>query len=914
VAAILIAALVTGSVYGLIGTGLVLTYDTSGIFNFAYGAMASVGVYLYFALRGQHNLPLAVCLPICLIVLPFVMGRLLEPFAQKLTQQHLTLQVAGTIGLLLVIEAVAELAFGVNTQYVPTFLPANEVTILGTKVGVSQIITFIFSVIAVVLLNVLLRRTRRGIEMRAVVDNSDLLALSGGKPSATRRLAWTISSFLVVLSGLLIAPSIGIDPQDLTSLAILAFAAAAFGGFKNTNIAYLGGFLVAVPEVLLARYINSSSILGSLSQNLPFLLLVIIILAYPKRAFLRAKLFEPRRRLHGTRHLPRNAEIVLGVCVLAFLIAVPAFAGFRISAWTESIAILVLLLSLGLLVRISGQVCLCQMAFAAIGVSAFAALTNHAHLPWLIALLIAGLAPIPFALVLAIPALRLSGLYLALGTFGFGYAILNMFYQTNLMFGPGEAGLAIPTPAALFNFLNPNDLYYLLLVFALVATAVVVGLERTRAGRLLHGMADSRVGLETLGTSVGSLQMLIFALSAFVGGIAGVLIGVAYGAVSGTSYWPDTSLLYFVVLVIIVGRAPWFALVAALGVAVLPTFYQGNFNYYLQIVFGASAILVGVGFQLKTPPAVAQMLRLVGTRVRGRPAAEAEGPPEDLATVVEAAAPAAAEGGAAVRRKGGERTREGAGALEVTDVVVAFGGLVAVNQVSLEAPLGQITGLIGPNGAGKTTLFNVCSGLQQQKTGTVRYAGQEISHQSPSWRARHGLGRTFQQMELFDSMTVEQNVRLGREARLAGIRPTHLVWSRRGQRHDIDGKAENAMEICGLERISNRTVADLSTGDRRLVELARCIAADFDLLLLDEPSSGLDSAESHRFGAALQNLVSQQGTGILLIEHDIELVVRVCEYIHVLDFGKKIFEGPPAEVRRSREVQAAYLGVVEEPV
>jgi ABC-type branched-subunit amino acid transport system ATPase component len=246
--------------------------------------------------------------------------------------------------------------------------------------------------------------------------------------------------------------------------------------------------------------------------------------------------------------------------------------------------------------------------------------------------------------------------------------------------------------------------------------------------------------------------------------------------------------------------------------------------------------------------------------------------------------------------------------------VVAFGGLVAVNQVSLEAPLGQITGLIGPNGAGKTTLFNVCSGLQQQKTGTVRYAGQEISHQSPSWRARHGLGRTFQQMELFDSMTVEQNVRLGREARLAGIRPTHLVWSRRGQRHDIDGKAENAMEICGLERISNRTVADLSTGDRRLVELARCIAADFDLLLLDEPSSGLDSAESQRFGAALQNLVSQQGTGILLIEHDIELVVRVCEYIHVLDFGKKIFEGPPAEVRRSREVQAAYLGVVEEPV
>lgn len=935
--AILVAALVTGSAYGLIGTGLVLTYETSGIFNFAYGAMASVGVYLYFALRGQHGLPLWICLLLCLLVLPLVMGRLLEPLIQKMTQQHLTLQIAGTIGLYLVVEAVAELIFGVDTQYVPTFLPTGEVTIFGTRVGIGQIITFAVSIIAVVSLNFLLRRTPRGIAMRAVVDNSDLLALSGGRPSATRRLAWTISSFLVLLSGLLIAPSVGIDPGTLTSLAILAFAAAALGGFRNINIAYLGGFVVAIPEDLMARYINSSSILGSLSQNLPFMLLVLIILVYPKRAFLRSKLFEQRRRLHGARYLPRRAELVVGVCVFALLVAVPAFAGYRISAWTESLAILVLLLSLGLLVRMSGQVCLCQMAFAAIGVSAFAALYDHVHLPWLLALLIAGLAPIPFAMVLSIPALRLSGLYLALGTFGFAYALLNMFYQTNLMFGPGEAGISVPPPGALFNFVDPNALYYLLLAFTIGATAVVVWLERTRAGRLLQGMADSRVGLETLGTSISYLQMLIFALSAFIAGVAGVLIGVTYGAISGTSYFPDSALLYFVVLVIIVGRAPWFALVAALGVAVLPTFYQGNVNYYLQIVFGASAVMMSLGVRPRTPKLVR---RLLPRRAVAEAASTSEAPPSDLAVVPEVAAPLLATAlgvgapassaptapstrlpsapktppanSAPARRSGS--VGAAAPSLEVRDIVVNFGGLVALNSVSLEAPAGRITGLIGPNGAGKTTLFNVCSGLQSQRNGTVHFRGEEISRRSTSWRARNGLGRTFQQMELFDSMTVEQNVRLGREARLAGLSPVNMVWSGRDQRREIGDKAERGITACGLERIRNKSVADLSTGDRRLVELARCIAADFDMLLLDEPSSGLDSAESRRFGVALQAIVAEHGVGVLLIEHDIDLVMQVCDHINVLDFGEKIFEGSAAEVRRSHRVQAAYLGLVEEPV
>jgi ABC-type branched-subunit amino acid transport system ATPase component/branched-subunit amino acid ABC-type transport system permease component len=922
--AVLIAAVVTGSVYGLIATGLVLTYNTSGLFNFAYGAMASVGVYLFFYLRSDLVLPLAICLPLCLLALPLLMGSAFEPFAERLGRQHLTIQVAGTIGLYLLIEAIAELLFGVDTQAVPTFLPTSVVEFLGTRVGVDQIITFAVSVVAVVALNAMLRRTRRGVEMRAVVDNSDLLSLSGGRPRVTRRIAWTISSFLVVTSMLLIAPSIGIDPQSLTSLTILAFAAAALGGFKSINIGYLGGFVIALPETLLARYINSTSLIGSLSQNLPFILLVVIILVYPKRAFIRQRI-EPRRRTVGQVHLSRRKELTVGIAATIFLACVPLFAGVRIIAWAASMSTVVLLLSLGMIVNMSGQVSLCQMAFAAIGVSAFALLTDHAHLPWLIALILSGLITIPFALLLAVPAIRLSGLFLALGTFGFGYALLNMFYQTNFMFGPGEQGLVINPPNIGFiNFTSGNAIYYLLLLFVVLSSGLVVALERTRCGRLLQAMADSQRGLEALGVSSTHLQMLVFALSAFLAGIAGVLLGVAYSVVSGFSYFPDTALLYFVVLVIIVARAPWFALIAAVGIAVLPTYYQGNINYYLQVVFSLSAVLIGLGWRVRAPQWLEARLRATPRSVR-RTAEEllARSPGESaMAGAIPAVVgvgpagtgqvPPMRGGGAAqplVRKDTVSTTGK---TLQVRDIVVNFGGLVALDGVSLEALPGEITGLIGPNGAGKTTLFNVCSGFQAHKSGVVLYGGTDVSRRSAAWRARQGLGRSFQQMELFDSMTVEQNVRLGRDARLAGLHTAGVVWTKSGQRHEIAAQAEEAMEICGLSAMRSTEVQNLSTGDRRLVELARCLAAGFDTLMLDEPSSGLDPAQSQRFGEVVKLVVRERGTGVLLIEHDLDLVTQVCSKVYVLDFGHVVFRGTPHEARQSEVVQVAYLGPIRE--
>jgi ABC-type branched-subunit amino acid transport system ATPase component len=246
--------------------------------------------------------------------------------------------------------------------------------------------------------------------------------------------------------------------------------------------------------------------------------------------------------------------------------------------------------------------------------------------------------------------------------------------------------------------------------------------------------------------------------------------------------------------------------------------------------------------------------------------------------------------------------------LTAKDLLVRFGGHIAVNHVSFHAPPGQITGLIGPNGAGKTTTFNACTGLVKTVGGSVHLGDQRLDHHAPSSRASRGLGRTFQRMELFDSMTVYDNVALGPECLYSSRHPFGQLISPRRERQDIASRARTAMERCGITDLARQISGDLSTGQRRLVELARAIASPFRFLLLDEPSSGLDHHETEGFGRILVDFVNETGIGILLVEHDMALVSSVCSYIYVLDFGSLIFSGTTSDTLSSDVVRAAYLG------
>ena len=246
--------------------------------------------------------------------------------------------------------------------------------------------------------------------------------------------------------------------------------------------------------------------------------------------------------------------------------------------------------------------------------------------------------------------------------------------------------------------------------------------------------------------------------------------------------------------------------------------------------------------------------------------------------------------------------------LEVRGLSVRFGGVSAVQGVSLTAPMGSITGLVGPNGAGKTTTFNACSGLVRPSDGAVMLHGRDVTSLGPSGRSRLGLGRSFQRVELFSSLTVRENVALGREASLAGANPARQLVSSRGQRATVRRAVEDAIELTGIGPLADLQAGLLPTGQRRMVELARVLAGPFDLLLLDEPSSGLDANETRRFGEILTGAIAERGVGILLVEHDMALVRQVCQKIYVLDFGQMIFEGSAAEMLASPIVRSAYLG------
>jgi ABC-type branched-subunit amino acid transport system ATPase component/ABC-type branched-subunit amino acid transport system permease subunit len=589
-----------------------------------------------------------------------------------------------------------------------------------------------------------------------------------------------------------------------------------------------------------------------------------------------------------------RAALVVKIAFCGLLIAVPWFAGFNTDQYTIGLALIILLLSLGLLVRTAGQSSLCQVAFAAVGACAFSDFAVRFHIPWLVALLLAGLAAVPVGALVAIPAVRLSRLMLAVATFGFGIVISEWIYPVSIMFGTSPEGIQTPRPSlSWLSVGSDRGFYYVVLaITALIALGVTL-LVRGRLGRLLAGLSDSPIALAAHGVSSNILVVTTFCISAFMASIAGALTAMAIGSTTTTSYNPYNSLTYFALVVIVVGVTPWYGVIAAVGPTLVAVYVtNASAPNYLELLFGASAILTAVILRRNRQRGQISIF----SEFRGVVPHDRAGP-----HATEVAIPA-------------EPVNVHVGrSLSVVAVSVHFGGVIALSDVSLEAKAGAITGLIGPNGAGKTTLFNVCSGLIDPAAGKIVLDGSvDLSKMSVPKRAGLGVGRTFQAPRLFESLTVSQNVALGAEAHLAGRRPQGQLWGSRDDGAKVLAAVDRAIQSCALEEIASAPVVTLSAGRRRVVELARCLATGFGVLLLDEPSAGLDRDETQVFGEILTSVVRETGVGILLVEHDMDLVMRICEHIYVLDAGSVLYEGTPVDVARSDVVRRAYLGEMEE--
>jgi len=883
-----IAGLVSGSVYGLAGCGLVLSYKTSGVFNFAHGALATIAAYLFYTLHVQHGMSWVLSAAISVIGAGVLLGLLFEPFARRIIQAPIALQIAGTVGVMIAIEASVTLIYGTDTVLVPQFLPSTTFTIGGLVVTVSQAIIVAAGLVLTGGLYVFLQRNRLGIAMRAVVDNPDLVGLSQFSPVTIRRGAWIIGCTLATLSGVLLVPQISLTPTLLTLLVVQTFGAAAVGRFTSLPLTYVGGLLLGLVSSVATKYVGQNLILGGLPPSIPFIVLFLALVLTPQARLRIATMRRVPLTLSAVR-MPARVQALAAAPLLVLAALAPLFTGFHLVVWGSGLVFVILFVSMVLLVRVAGQVSLCHVTFAAIGASTFARLAGDFHLPWFGALALAALCVVPIGAVLAIPASRLPVLYLGLATFGFGLLVQQMFYGTNLMFSPYADGLDVGRP---FGLTSDTSYYYLLLVLAVCSVAVIAVLVRTRLGRVLRGLSDSPLALSSLGADERVTRVLVFCLAAFLAGLSGALYAGLLGNVSQQTFDPLASLTYLVVIVIAVGDPVWASVAGAVGIAVIPGYIQsGNISEWLQLLFGVIAIVVAAG------PSQSRLPELLLKRL-GRAAPRYAGAGGEVN--VQAPAPAPEAVPPAGRPTGVD--------LEIRDVSVVFGGVRAVDSVSLTAHGASVTGLIGPNGAGKTTTFNVASGLIRPARGRVIFDGQDITSFGTARRARLGLGRTFQQTELFLSLTAQQNVVLGHEASVAGANPiTHLVSTSSGRRASM-AAVDEALELCGLSELRNVPAAELSTGQRRLVELARCLASPARVLLLDEPSAGLDSAETKAFGQILRRVAAERSMCILLVEHDMDLVMRVCDDVYVLDFGELIFHGVPADVQSSPVVQAAYLG------
>ena len=615
-AGVVVLGLAAGSIYGLAATGLVLTFSTSGIFNFAHGAVAAIGAYAFYEVSQQHGVHWFPALVVCTLVVGAVCGLLLELMARRLAPAPLHLRVVATVAVILVVNGVVEARYGTTTIYAERFLPAGTVSLLGARVGIDRLLLVAFGALAVLGIRALLGRSRIGLAMRAVVDDLGLLAEVGTDPAGVRRLSWMLGSSLAAASGMLLAPSVGLEPIVLTFLVLQAFGAAAIGRFSRTGTTYVGGLVIGVVAALATRYLGGVSGLSGLPASIPFLVLLAVLLAAPP-----GRLAGDERGVRRPRHRPRRAlpGIARTGCVLAglaMIVALPDLVGPRLPVFTNGAALLLVFVSLAVLVNGSGQVSLCHAAFAAVGAASFGHLTTGAGLPWGLALVLCGLATVPLGVAVAVPAARLSGLALAIATFGFGIVVERLLYGSGVLFGASGTRL-VPRPE-LGGLASDRGYFYLVAGLAIVATGVVSVTLRGRLGRLLDALADDPMALASTGASVAVTRVVVFSLSAFLAGVGGALAAAGNGSVTSVTHPPMQSLLFVAVLAIGGRGAISAGMRAAAGFALVPVYFEWLIDSHVSLAFGLTALVVALA--RSGPPVPDSRMRRMADRSAWRTA------------------------------------------------------------------------------------------------------------------------------------------------------------------------------------------------------------------------------------------------------------------------------------------------------
>jgi branched-chain amino acid transport system permease protein len=576
---------------------------------------------------------------------------------------------------------------------------------------------------------------------------------------------------------------------------------------------------------------------------------------------------------------------ILAALVLAYLLPY-TLGSYAIHVVDVAIIFALLAIGLGLVMGIAGQVNLAQVAFFGVGAYATALLTTQAGLGFWVSAGLALLASAGAGLVVGLPALRVQSHYLGIVTLGLALAFLNWITNTDLA-GGADGVSAIPVPPLFGIDLSDEYLYYYLEIVAF-AIAMVFGLfvVATPLGRRFKAMRDDPLAAGAIGAEIPYLRMIAFGLASLYGGLAGVLYAGLIRYVAPETF--SVSNMFLLLAMVIVGgrQSLWGCVIGALGLSLVRE-WLSDFSTYAQLGYGTVVVLMVVF----APTGLAGIpARLLARYRRGRAQARA---------VLHPFVPyPAAEGGG----------RAGV-ALEIRSISKHFRGVKALDGVSFRVEAGEIHGVVGPNGSGKTTLFNVVSGLYRPTGGQVLLDGRPITGARPYRLSQWGIARTFQNLRLFGDLSVRDNVlvALDRSRTWAiwryGVWPLG-IWR---QERSLRAGADQLIGRFGLADYAQARPPALPYGIQRRIEIARAMAAAPRVLLLDEPAAGLNGEEVQQLSQIVRS-IRDSGVTVVVIEHNMGLVMSLCERVTVLANGKIIADGEPAEVVANPAVIEAYLG------
>ncbi len=924
-----------GTIYAAISMGVVITYRGTGIINFATGAMAMWGAYVFDELNRTGDLvfPVAIiphkvsiggglgsvpfALAMVLAVLSCSLIGLLVHFLvfRPLRRAPILARVVASVGVLLTIQALIVMQFTSTPRAVAPILPNEPVNFAGITFSRDRLwLTGVVIVIAVAMW-AWFRFTRLGLATRASAENERAIGLARFSPQVLAGSTWVLSSTVVGFIVILTSPTVILNPLTYVLAIVPALAAALIGRLSSIAVTVSAALALGMVQSIVVFQTTKAWwpewAKAGLSDALPFVVIVIALFvvgdSLPSRGAVESdplpEVYRPKMRTAVI------APVVIGAGVVATLTS----GSYRFGIITSMI-VTIIMLSLVVLTGLVGQISLAQAGIAGTAGFALSKLGDAAGIPFPISPLLAALVATVFGVLVGIPALRIRGAQLAVVTLAGAVALEKFIFRNTQLAEAAGNPIADPTLLGLDMGIREGrtiarvEFAILVLLVVTVCSILVGNLARSATGRRFLAVRSNERAGASVGISVANTKLLAFGIASFLAGVGGAFLGYSRGQLSADSFtvMVGLSFLAFAYLggITTVSGAIIAGTFAPLGIGFVILDRALDIGTAYQILAGIGLVLTAIF----NPEGIAGANRKNFDKMRAGLAARAaakaapvDGDAAGASTVGPEAVPiAAAPAPRAVERPSFD---DAPVVLAINELTVRYGGLKAVDEASLRVREGEIVGLIGPNGAGKTTMIDALTGFIPSD-GRIVFDGRELTRELPYQRARMGLSRTWQSLELFGDLSVRENVQVADERATAGSVLADFVKPAR----PVDlARVDSALELVGLTADADARPGDLPLGRQKLVGVARALASSPRVMLADEPAAGLDTAESRALGREIID-IAEGGVSILLVDHDMGLVLEVCDYIYVLDFGQIIAEGTPADIRANEAVIDAYLG------